>query len=101
MEAQEIQQMFRDYATIKNNTSLNEDELLIVVRRFEQLNEKYMAEYIRPKSETQDTEVDWKSAMQYLAMLFQRMDVTNPEASDTNRQVWNIIKPAVIQYYDK
>ena len=101
MEAQEIQQMFRDYATIKNNTSLNEDELLIVVRRFEQLNKKYVAEYIRPKSETQDMEVDWKEAMQYLSMLFQRMDITNPETSKINRKIWDIIRPAVIQYYDK
>lgn len=104
MESDDIRQMFVDYSTLKKMGSFD-PKYQETKDRYDKLQKAYIAEYITTKTEPlpaeKQEEPDWKGAMQYLAGILQQMDMAVPDSAATNRLVWDIVKTAVVAYYDK
>ena len=110
MESDDIRQMFADYGTLKKMGSFD-PKYQETKNRYDKLRKAYMAEQLltiktlsiktEPLPAEKQEESNWKGAMQYLAGILQQMDTAVPDSAATNRIVWDIVKTAVVAYYDK
>jgi hypothetical protein len=102
MKPEDIKQMFLDLC-ILNKLGPFDPNRLIVEKRALKLKEQYISEYIRKndqKNNDQDS-IDWKSALSYLANIFQQLDTAMPESKSMNKAMWDIIAPAVQKFYEE
>ena len=102
MKPEDIKQMFLDLSTL-NKTGPFDHNRLIVEERALKLKEQYISEYIRKNDQKNDDQdsIDWKTALSYLANIFQQLDTAMPESKSMNKTIWNIIAPAVQKFYEK
>ena len=104
MESDDIRQMFVDYGALKKMGSFD-PRYQETKDRYDKLRKAYIAEYITVKTEPlpaeKQEEPNWQGAMQYLGGILQQMDTAVPDSAATNRLVWDIVKTAVVAYYDK
>jgi hypothetical protein len=105
MKTEDIKQMFIDSAALSKLGPLDPNRL-IVEERFLKLNEQYISEYIRNNAQKNNDQednnqnsIDWKSALSYLANIFQQLDTAMPESKPMNKAIWDIIAPAVQKFY--